>query len=156
MNEDKMIDELRTLSSSETFNEWLSLLYGGKKLSITRDALINGYCIDLAYYLSVKYNVQVISMLYFNPPSNVSFIPYAIMGGHAFVRGDSGIYYDGWNVDGVVDPRELQWVKNIFDPSLGSLEDCIKIYENNDHQNDSLYLKYRPKLLEMIAGENVI
>lgn len=150
-----MIEELQNLNASKTFIEWMTLLNGGISPGyIESERLINGFCEDLAVYLHVKYNVDIIYIGYFitsYPLNDSSAIPLNSSIGHYCVRHANGLYYDGWNVNGVTDVWDLRWSKNILASSLGYSPHCRMF---STASNDDWYLPYLPKLLEILKVED--
>lgn len=98
--EELMIQELRDIEKSPPFLEWLYALGFPRDEVITKEMFIEGYCEDLAIYLSYKYRVQV---------KGVDCCDLHV-NGHWFVELD-GRYYDALNPEGVVIPSELEWSK---------------------------------------------
>ena len=140
-----MIEELRDLNASKTFTDWMTYLNGGIPECITKERLINGLCEDLAYYLHIKYDVEIIYANYF-----ISAGITKHEAGHYFVRNSDGLYYDGWSVDGVCDPWDLQWSKDILNSTLG-YNPGFRIW--TDVVDSSWYLSHTPELLRILKGE---
>jgi hypothetical protein len=139
-----MLDELNTLLESKPFHEWQRLLAGDSATIVlpTRENLISGLCVDLGFYLYIRYKVPVLTIGYLIPA-------YRITTNHVCVL-HNGKYYDGWDVDGVANPADLYWSRSLVNNRQVYDKDTVMVQEGLDSYELNHYLAYLQGLKEIL------